>query len=617
MLQIIHITKRYHYQKVLDDVSLDLPKTGMIAIVGPSGCGKSTLLHIIGGIDQDFQGDIKWQGRSVKKRLSHYSQKHVGFIFQQFHLIMWLSVHQNITMSQFFRNGGGEKNLDIDDFQNLKMSSLSLGQRQRIAYLRAYYQQNDILLCDEPTGSLDPGHADEVMNLLREESKQRLVIIVSHDLKLVERYCDEMYTMYDGKIERHQCFHASQLTQSKTISHHRKIFPLLQLSWMSLKSHKGRSLQLIFGLTISFLCIVMTLTMSRGLETQIQNYIYSLIPSSCISFQAHNHQSLTLDFVKELQSQPSITRTQLYLQEYEFLGIGFVGERYQDSQVLFIGDDASPYQDIQLDMGQYPQEDHEIIVSLSTAQHLCKDENLSTLLNKKVYAWYQYRNEVKSIAYQVVGITNQTTALDTLYQRENAYIYLLKDVYQFDEKNVKSDLGMIYIHKDYQRSEIIKELKKQYPEYKFLEVGATTTQNISQSMQQVRVVLMIFSGLAILSSLFLIGEVMFLNVVQKKKDFAILICFGARRWHLLKIVLFESLEIVLSAQIICAGVYYQLLSLVNAMSQEVLLNNHLTLSFDYELLLLVYGVSFILVFISQLPPLLYVFRLNTIAALKD
>ena len=85
MLQIVHITKRYHYQKVLDDISLDLPKTGMIAIVGPSGCGKSTLLHIIGGIDQDFQGDIKWQERSVKKHLSHYSQKHIGFIFQQFH----------------------------------------------------------------------------------------------------------------------------------------------------------------------------------------------------------------------------------------------------------------------------------------------------------------------------------------------------------------------------------------------------------------------------------------------------------------------------------------------------------------------------------------------------
>lgn len=520
-------------------------------------------------------------------------------------------------MSQFFQRGGGEENLDIDDFQNLKMSSLSLGQRQRIAYLRACYQPSDILLCDEPTGSLDPVHADEVMNLLKEESKRRLVIVVSHDLKLVERYSDEIYTMCDGKIESHQCFRHTPLTQNKIVSRHKKIFPLLRLSWMSLKSHKGRSLQLIFGLTISFLCIIMTLTMSRGLETQIQNYIYSLIPSSCISFQAHNHQSLTLDFVNELQSQPSITRTQLYLQEYEFLGIGFVGERYQDSQVLFIGDDASPYQDIQLDMGQYPQEDHEIIVSLSTAQHLCKDESLSTLLNKKVYAWYQYQNEVKSIAYQVVGITNQTTALDTLYQRENAYIHLLKDVYQFDEKDIQSDLGMIYIHKDYQRSEIIKELKKQYPDYKFLEVGATTTQNISQSMQQVRVVLMIFSGLAILSSLFLIGEVMFLNVIQKKKDFAILICFGARRWHLLKIVLFESLEIVLSAQMICTGLYYQLLSLVNVMSQELLLNNHLTLSFDYELLLFVYSASFLLVFISQLPPLLYVFRLNTIAALKD
>ena len=84
MLQIVHITKRYHYQKVLDDISLDLPKTGMIAIVGPSGCGKSTLLHIIGGIDQDFQGDIKWQERSVKKHLSHYSKKHIGFIFTYF-----------------------------------------------------------------------------------------------------------------------------------------------------------------------------------------------------------------------------------------------------------------------------------------------------------------------------------------------------------------------------------------------------------------------------------------------------------------------------------------------------------------------------------------------------
>ena len=176
---------------------------------------------------------------------------------------MWLSVHQNITMSQFFQRGGGEENLDIDDFQNLKMSSLSLGQRQSIAYLRAGYQPSDILLCDEPTGSLDPVHADEVMNLLKEESKRRLVIVVSHDLKLVERYSDEIYTMCDGKIESHQCFRHTPLTQNKIVSRHKKIFPLLRLSWMSLKSHKGRSLQLIFGLTISFLCIIMTLTMSR------------------------------------------------------------------------------------------------------------------------------------------------------------------------------------------------------------------------------------------------------------------------------------------------------------------------------------------------------------------
>lgn len=139
MLKLVHVSKRYQYQKVLDDVSMELPARGIVAIVGPSGCGKSTLLHIIGGIDRHFQGNLVWQDKSVKHCLTRYRRKHISFIFQQFYLIMWLSVHQNIHLSRFFHPQPKRiDELDIQEFEYLKMASLSLGQQQRIEIGRAH-----------------------------------------------------------------------------------------------------------------------------------------------------------------------------------------------------------------------------------------------------------------------------------------------------------------------------------------------------------------------------------------------------------------------------------------------------------------------------------------------
>lgn len=234
-----------------------------------------------------------------------------------------------------------------------------------------------------------------------------------------------------------------------------------------------------------------------------------------------------------------------------------------------------------------------------------------------MYSWYQYQNQVKAITYTIVGVTDQSTTLDTLYQKDNAYLHLLKDVYQFDENQVKKTLGLIYVEPNYQRSKIIQQLKKEYPAYKFLEVGASTTQNISQTMKQVRIVLMAFSLLAILSSLFLIGEVMFLNVVQKKKDLAIMKCFGADSFDLLRIVFYESIEIIFIAQLLSTLLYWQLLKFVNELMSHLIYNESFVFSFDYQLLLTVFGLSYLLVAISQVPPLIYVFKMNTVRHLKE
>ncbi len=618
MLELRHIVKRYDYQKVLDDINIVFPECGIVSIIGPSGCGKSTLLNIIGGIDDDFQGDLIFDNKSVKNHLARYRRKHVSFIFQQFHLIMWLSVKENVALPQFFHPQEKQKIiLDLNDLEKAKMKDLSLGQRQRLAYLRSRYHLSDILLCDEPTGSLDPDHSNQVMQLLKEESRNRLVILVSHNKELVEKYSDEIYEMKDGCIINHQVTNNPIKHMDKPKLTSKIHFSHLRLSISSFMSHKSRSFQLVFGLCVSLLCIAFTMTLSTNLEQELINYVYSLVPASSISFQTSNHESLTLNTLDQFNDYSTIVRAEMYLDDYELLGISFKGERYQESNTLFIGDDTSPYDDLQLEMGAYPSQNYEILVSLSTAKYLCQDSDLDELIGKKVYAWYQHELKVKAIEYKIVGITNQSTTLDTIYTMNHAYIYLLSDVYDFDISNVSASLGIIYVNKDTDRSRIIEQLEKDYPSYQFKEVGASTAQSISDTMEQVRMILLIFSFLAILSSLFLIGEVMFLNVVQKKKDLAIMKCFGASTFDIMRIVLYESLEIVLLAQIFSTILYLNCISLLNNIVSDVLLNDSFTFQADFKILAIVYILSYILIFISQIPPLLYVLKLNTVNALKE
>ena len=277
MLKLEHIYKRYDFTKVLDDICMELPSCGLISIIGPSGCGKTTLLQIIGGIDSDFQGEIYYNQKKVKHHLHRYRKYHISFLFQRFHLLMWLNVKSNIFLSRYFHfQYKKDYKLDIQDFENFDMTALSFGQRQRIAYLRAYMQKGNILLCDEPTGSLDEENKRVLMNLLKEESKSRLVIMVSHDQELIEDYSDEIYMMNDGKIIDHRIINSCQLVKVFQSKQAKYPFSCLQMAYASFLSHRKRSIQMIFGLTLSFVCILTTLSLSQGLEKQIKDYIYNV-----------------------------------------------------------------------------------------------------------------------------------------------------------------------------------------------------------------------------------------------------------------------------------------------------------------------------------------------------
>ena len=615
MLKLEHIYKRYDFTKVLDDICMELPSCGLISIIGPSGCGKTTLLQIIGGIDSDFQGEIYYNQKKVKHHLHRYRKYHISFLFQRFHLLMWLNVKSNIFLSRYFHfQYKKDYKLDIQDFENFDMTALSFGQRQRIAYLRAYMQKGNILLCDEPTGSLDEENKRVLMNLLKEESKSRLVIMVSHDQELIEDYSDEIYMMNDGKIIDHRIINSCQLVEVFQSKQAKYPFSCLQMAYASFLSHRKRSIQMIFGLTLSFVCILTTLSLSQGLEKQIKDYIYTIVPSSGISFQKQDKQNIDKDLINQLHHSQDISRIHFYLDHYENMGLSFQKKRYEESKTLFISDDSSPYQYLQLKYGTYPKNDQEIILSLSTAKHLLNVTDVTKCLNKKVYSWYKKDKRMYPIEFLIVGVSTNTTTFNTFYQRENAYIHLLEKQEDFDSS---SRLGMIYVkpHKD--RHTVFTQLQKDYKQLRFQEVGETTSKHVSDTMDKVEMILMIFSFLAMISSVFLIGEVMFLNVVQKKKDLAIMRCFGATSFDTLKIVFYEAGMIVLGAQIFGCLLYVMLLTGFNEVAKNILMSQTTLFHIQGEVIIKVCLSGWMISLLSQLIPLIYVYHFNTIDALKS
>ena len=217
MLEVIHLTKLYKTKggadvRALDDVSLRFPEKGMVFLLGRSGSGKSTLLNVCGGLDSPTSGEIVVKGRSSKdftqSDFDSYRNTFVGFVFQEYNILDEFSVEDNIALALELQGKPKDKktiekllaDVDLSGYAKRKPNTLSGGQKQRVAIARALVNDPDIILADEPTSSLDKGHADEVMSILREFNKSgKTVVVVTHDTRIVHDY-DNIIRLDDGRI---------------------------------------------------------------------------------------------------------------------------------------------------------------------------------------------------------------------------------------------------------------------------------------------------------------------------------------------------------------------------------------------------------------------------------
>ena len=324
MLQIKNICKQYKtgnlIQKALDGVSLNLRDNEFVAILGPSGSGKTTLLNIIGGLDRYDSGDLIINGISTKKYKDRdwdsYRNHTIGFVFQSYNLIPHQTVLSNVELaltisgvSKAERRKRAKRALEqvgLGDQGHKKPNQMSGGQMQRVAIARALVNDPDILLADEPTGALDSETSIQVMDLLKEVAKDRLVVMVTHNPELAYEYATRIVELKDGvirsdsnpfnvdnktlKVPQHKNMGKSSMSLKTSLS----------LSFNNLKTKKARTILTSFAGSIGIIGIALILSLSNGVNQYIQS-----IEEETLSEYPLQIQSTGFDITSMMDTQSS------------------------------------------------------------------------------------------------------------------------------------------------------------------------------------------------------------------------------------------------------------------------------------------------------------------------
>ena len=300
MLELKDVVKEYKTADetvaALKGVSLKFRKSEFVSILGPSGCGKTTLLNIIGGLDRYTSGDLIINGKSTKdfsdKDWDTYRNHSVGFVFQSYNLIPHQTVLENVELALTLSGIGAKERREravavlekvgLGKKINVRPNQLSGGQMQRVAIARALINDPEILLADEPTGALDSKTSVQIMELLKEISSDRLIIMVTHNPELAEKYSSRIIRLFDGVIEgddkplteEEVKVESAATPNDKRTNKGRKktsmsFLTALSLSFRNLMTKKGRTFLVSFAGSIGIIGIALILSLSSGFQTYI------------------------------------------------------------------------------------------------------------------------------------------------------------------------------------------------------------------------------------------------------------------------------------------------------------------------------------------------------------
>lgn len=295
MLTLKNIKKIYEQsdEAVLDDINLTFNRDEFVSILGCSGAGKSTLLNIIGGLDCKTSGKLLINGKNIYKRddlnLDYYRKNNVGFIFQNYNLIEHLTVYENVMLPLLLTNSKNKhkrvlKMLDktgLKDKKDSKICDLSGGQKQRVAISRALINNPDIILADEPTGALDYKTGYEIMNLIKKLSKNKLVIMVTHNKMLAKKYSSRIIYLDKGRVisdtnpSKKKKIYFNMKYNGRNLS----IKNALLYSIKTIKAKRKSFLLTSLASSIGLILVALIISVSNGLKKEMNSYEKNVLSS--------------------------------------------------------------------------------------------------------------------------------------------------------------------------------------------------------------------------------------------------------------------------------------------------------------------------------------------------
>ncbi len=644
LLKINQLTKSYKINReekfpALKGVDLEFNKGEMIAVIGESGSGKSTLMNVLGGLDKDYQGQVLFQGKDLKglkeKELDKYRKNQVGFIFQSFNLIPHLSVLDNITIAMTLSNIGKEertkrakeilKEVGLEDQMKKKPNQLSGGQKQRVAIARALINDPEIILADEPTGSLDSETSAQIMKIIEKIADQgKLVIIVTHSER-VAKNCNRIVEIADGLIIKDQKNNDSRVLPSEKKSEKGKqnlsFMSAIGLSFKNMREKLTRNILVALGASIGITSVIIMLSIGNGVEKYITNTMNEFVNPLVVEV---NKKSQTTDTTTQNPGSIMMAATTPFTDEEiaelaQVKDVKEVEKAYAktsfNSFSIQLGEEKKAFQSLatlsknvtseNITEGDMP-EAGEILISASL-----NEQYAESLIGKEVILNTEVGGKKLEGTYVVSGLFGE---ISSMMSNINIVYLNYGDLESMAvEAGAVIEPNTVYLSTD--KESKVQGIKDTIKEMGY--EGSIQEQLLEMFTEMLSVMTYILSAIAAISlvvSAIMILVVLYISVVERTKEIGVLKAIGARRKDIKRIFVAEAFLIGLVSGLIGILVAVLMMLGINFLTNKLYEVDLVVISVYYALFGL--GVSIVISVLAGLYPAAKGAKLDPVESLR-